>query len=154
MGQKIHPIGFRLGISRGWDSTWYGNKFSYSNFVKEDHKIRNKIMKVNKDAGITKIEIERSTNEVSVKIFTSRPGIVIGRGGQRMVARAWPGKPTAHAELQELPSREGGAGPRAHDDPDALAPAPHRLGRRPHYAGDRGRATAGSAPEAPHPPRV
>ena len=84
MGQKIHPIGFRLGISRGWDSTWYGNKFSYSNFVKEDHKIRNKIMKVNKDAGITKIEIERSTNEVSVKIFTSRPGIVIGRGGQRI----------------------------------------------------------------------
>ena len=84
MGQKIHPIGFRLGISRGWDSTWYGTKFSYSNFVKEDHKIRNKIMKVNKDAGITKIEIERSTNEVSVKIFTSRPGIVIGRGGQRI----------------------------------------------------------------------
>ena len=84
MGQKINPIGFRLGISRGWDSTWYGNKFSYSNFVKEDHKIRNKIMEVNKDAGITKIEIERSTNEVSVKIFTSRPGIVIGRGGQRI----------------------------------------------------------------------
>ena len=84
MGQKIHPIGFRLGISRGWDSTWYGNKFSYSNFVKEDHKIRKEIMKVNKDAGITKIEIERSTNEVSVKIFTSRPGIVIGRGGQRI----------------------------------------------------------------------
>ena len=84
MGQKINPIGFRLGISRGWDSTWYGNKFSYSNFVKEDHKIRNKIMEVNKDAGITKIEIERSTNEVSVKIFTSRPGIVIGRGGQKI----------------------------------------------------------------------
>ena len=84
MGQKIHPIGFRLGISRGWDSTWYGTKFSYSNFVKEDHNIRQKIMKVNKDAGITKIEIERSTNEISVKIFTSRPGIVIGRGGQRI----------------------------------------------------------------------
>ncbi len=84
MGQKIHPIGIRLGISRGWDSTWYGNKFSYRNFVKEDHKIRQEIMNVNKDAGITKIEIERSTNEISVKIFTSRPGIVIGRGGQRI----------------------------------------------------------------------
>ena len=84
MGQKIHPIGFRLGISRGWDSTWFGNKFSYSEFVKDDYKIRKEIMKLNQDAGITKIEIERSTNEISVKIFTSRPGIVIGRGGQRI----------------------------------------------------------------------
>ena len=84
MGQKIHPIGFRLGISRGWDSTWFGSKFSYSVFVKDDYKIRKKIMKLNQDAGITKIEIERSTNEISVKIFTSRPGIVIGRGGQRI----------------------------------------------------------------------
>ena len=84
MGQKIHPIGFRLGISRGWDSTWFGNKFSYRKFVKDDYKIRKEIMKVNQDAGITKIEIERSTNEISVKIFTSRPGIVIGRGGQRI----------------------------------------------------------------------
>ena len=84
MGQKIHPIGFRLGISRGWDSTWFGSKFSYRGFVKDDYKIRKEIMKVNQDAGITKIEIERSTNEISVKIFTSRPGIVIGRGGQRI----------------------------------------------------------------------
>ena len=84
MGQKIHPIGFRLGISRGWDSTWFGTKFSYRGFVKDDYKIRKEIMKVNQDAGITKIEIERSTNEISVKIFTSRPGIVIGRGGQRI----------------------------------------------------------------------
>ena len=84
MGQKIHPIGFRLGISRGWDSTWFGNKFSYSEFVKDDYKIRKEIMELNQDAGITKIEIERSTNEISVKIFTSRPGIVIGRGGQRI----------------------------------------------------------------------
>ena len=84
MGQKIHPIGFRLGISRGWDSTWFGNKFSYSEFVKDDYKIRKEIMKLNQDAGITKIGIERSTNEISVKIFTSRPGIVIGRGGQRI----------------------------------------------------------------------
>ena len=84
MGQKIHPIGFRLGISRGWDSTWFGTKFSYSVFVKDDYKIRKEIMKLNQDAGITKIEIERSTNEISVKIFTSRPGIVIGRGGQRI----------------------------------------------------------------------
>ena len=84
MGQKIHPIGFRLGISRGWDSTWFGSKFSYRGFVKDDYEIRKEIMKVNQDAGITKIEIERSTNEISVKIFTSRPGIVIGRGGQRI----------------------------------------------------------------------
>ena len=84
MGQKIHPIGFRLGISRGWDSTWFGSKFSYRGFVKDDYQIRKEIMKVNQDAGITKIEIERSTNEISVKIFTSRPGIVIGRGGQRI----------------------------------------------------------------------
>ena len=59
MGQKIHPIGFRLGISRGWDSTWFGSKFSYSVFVKDDYKIRKEIMKLNQDAGITKIEIER-----------------------------------------------------------------------------------------------
>ena len=84
MGQKIHPIGFRLGISRAWDSTWFGSKFSYRGFVKDDYEIRKEIMKVNQDAGITKIGIERSTNEISVKIFTSRPGIVIGRGGQRI----------------------------------------------------------------------
>ncbi len=70
MGQKIHPIGFRLGISRGWDSTWFGTKFSYSVFVKDDYKIRKEIMKLNQDAGITKIEIERSTNRFTTSMMS------------------------------------------------------------------------------------
>ena len=86
MGQKIHPNGFRVGITRDWESTWYANysKGEYAGLVKEDLNIRSTVYSMYQDAGISKIDIERDPNEVSVTIHTARPGIVIGRGGQRV----------------------------------------------------------------------
>lgn len=80
MGQKVHPIGFRLGISRTWSSRWYGEK-NYALFVHEDLKLRNFIKKKLFHAGISSIEIERTANKVKVIIRTARPGIVIGKRG-------------------------------------------------------------------------
>ena len=80
MGQKVHPIGFRLGITKTWDSRWYAEK-EFPKFVVEDKKIRNFIKKQLYHAGISKIEIERAANRVRIKIHTARPGIVIGKKG-------------------------------------------------------------------------
>ena len=85
MGQKIHPNGFRVGITKDWHATWFAGKASeYASLVDEDIKIRSKIETMYEDAGISKVDIERDTNEVAVTIHTARPGIVIGRGGQRV----------------------------------------------------------------------
>ena len=86
MGQKIHPNGFRVGITRDCDSTWYAHygKGEYASLVNEDLRIRRSVYSMYPDAGISKVEIERDPNEVSVTIHTARPGIVIGRGGQRV----------------------------------------------------------------------
>jgi small subunit ribosomal protein S3 len=80
LGQKVNPIGFRLGISRGWDSRWYGEK-NYADFVHEDLKIRGFVKKRLFHAGISRVEIERTANNVRVIIRTARPGIVIGKRG-------------------------------------------------------------------------
>ena len=85
MGQKTHPIGFRLGIIKDWQATWFAQKPSdYRNLVKEDLSVRDIILKRYPDAGISRIEIERGNNDVVITIHTARPGIVIGRGGQRV----------------------------------------------------------------------
>ncbi len=83
MGQKVHPIGFRVGISKGWDSRWYGEK-NYSEYVHEDLKIRKFVKKKLYHAGISKIEVERTANNVKVIIKTARPGIVIGKRGSEI----------------------------------------------------------------------
>ena len=84
MGQKTHPIGFRIGTVKGWQANWFAKKpADYRNLLKEDIAIRKSIMDRYPDAGISRIEIERS-NETVATIYTSRPGIVIGRGGQRV----------------------------------------------------------------------
>jgi small subunit ribosomal protein S3 len=83
MGQKIHPHGFRLGYIYDWKSKWYADK-TYKEQLHEDLAIRGKIRKMLPDAGISKVEIERNANQVTVSINTARPGIVIGRGGQRV----------------------------------------------------------------------
>jgi len=80
LGHKVHPIGFRLGITKDWDSRWYGGK-DYAAFVHEDLKIRKLVKKRLYHAGISKIEIERTSSEVKVIIRTARPGIVIGKRG-------------------------------------------------------------------------
>ncbi len=80
MGQKVHPIGFRLGINRTWDSRWFARK-EYSNFVLEDYNIRKFLKKRLFQAGVARIEIERAANKVRIRMYTARPGIVIGKKG-------------------------------------------------------------------------
>lgn len=80
MGQKVNPIGLRLGIVKTWESRWYAGK-NYAEYIFEDHKIRKFIKKKLFHAGISKIEIERSAKRVKLRIYTARPGIVIGKKG-------------------------------------------------------------------------
>ena len=83
MGQKTNPIGNRLGIIRGWESNWYGGK-NFAKNVVEDEKIRRYLLaRVNK-GGIARIIIERTLKRVTVTIHTSRPGIIIGKGGSEV----------------------------------------------------------------------
>ena len=83
MGQKVNPIGLRLGIVKTWESKWYAGK-NYATYIYEDHKIRKFIKKKLYHAGISSIEIERSAKRVRLRIFTARPGIVIGKKGSEI----------------------------------------------------------------------
>ena len=83
MGQKTHPIGLRLGISKGWDSNWYGGN-NYADKLIEDEKIRSYLQARIPRGGIAKIVIERTLKRITITIHTSRPGIVIGRGGSEV----------------------------------------------------------------------
>lgn len=80
MGQKVNPIGLRLGIVKTWESKWYAGK-NYAEYILEDHKIRKFVKEKLFHAGISRIEIERSSKRVRLRIYTSRPGIVIGKKG-------------------------------------------------------------------------
>lgn len=81
MGQKIHPVGFRIGIGAQWQSRWFADAKKYREYVSSDIKIRELLLKKLRPAGISSVEIERSTNKLKVLIFVSRPGVLIGRGG-------------------------------------------------------------------------
>ncbi|MEK7616734.1 MAG: 30S ribosomal protein S3 [Patescibacteria group bacterium] len=81
MGQKIHPVGFRLGISATWQSRWFAPEKEYRQYVAQDMKIRQILMKKLKLAGISSVEIERAINKLKIIIFVARPGVLIGRGG-------------------------------------------------------------------------
>jgi small subunit ribosomal protein S3 len=83
LGHKVHPLGFRIGVIRDWQAKWYAEK-DYIEFLKEDMKLRRAIQSHYTDAGISLVEIERQSNKISVTIHTARPGVVIGRGGQRV----------------------------------------------------------------------
>lgn len=82
MGQKIHPVGFRVGITRDWESRWFAPKKAYSQQVYQDHKIRSAIKSRWYGAGISRIEIERAANIIKVIVYAARPGQLIGRGGK------------------------------------------------------------------------
>jgi small subunit ribosomal protein S3 len=84
MGQKVNPTGFRVGIMEGWRSRWYASKKDFGDLLVEDFKIRNFIRQEYQFAGIPKLEIERTRDQVVVHLFTSRPGIIIGRKGQEV----------------------------------------------------------------------
>jgi small subunit ribosomal protein S3 len=81
MGQKTHPIGFRLGISKTWASHWYAPKGAYQRQVHEDRYIRDEIKKRLAHTGVSHIDVDRAAGKVTVNIFTSRPGLVIGKKG-------------------------------------------------------------------------
>ncbi|MBF8299204.1 MAG: rpsC [Dehalococcoidia bacterium] len=85
MGHKVHPVGFRLGITRDWQAKWFADKaHQFRQLLIEDVRFRKEIWERYPDAGISRIEIDRGPHEVVVTIHTARPGIVIGRGGQRV----------------------------------------------------------------------
>ncbi|OTN75215.1 30S ribosomal protein S3 [Enterococcus sp. 8G7_MSG3316] len=83
MGQKVHPIGMRVGIIRDWDAKWYAEK-EYAEFLHEDLKIRKFIASKLADAAVSTIEIERAANRVNISIHTAKPGMVIGKGGSEV----------------------------------------------------------------------
>jgi small subunit ribosomal protein S3 len=83
LGHKVHPFGFRIGVIRDWQAKWYAEK-SYVEFLEEDMKLRGAIRSQYNDAGISLVEIDRQANKVAVTVHTARPGVVIGRGGQRV----------------------------------------------------------------------
>jgi small subunit ribosomal protein S3 len=83
MGQKVHPIGFRLGYNKTWRSRWYAEK-EYANLLHEDLALKKDLKKRFAHAGVSRVEIERAANKLKISIFTSRPGIIIGRKGQEV----------------------------------------------------------------------
>ena len=97
MGQKINPTGFRVGIVEPWRSRWYAGKKEFGDLLIEDLKIRNFVKTKYQFAGIPKIEIERTRDQVVVHLFTARPGIIIGRKGQEV--------DRLKAELEDLTGR-------------------------------------------------
>ena len=84
MGQKTHPLGFRLGITQKHRSSWFELKESYPSVLEEDYKIRTYIEKTLSSAGISKIEIHRKSDQIELEIHTSRPGVIVGRSGSNI----------------------------------------------------------------------
>ncbi len=98
MGQKANPIGLRLGITRSWISNWYAGKDSFSDYLHEDLVIRRYLRKRLEHAGVSSLKIERTAKKILVSIFTSRPGIVIGKKGEEVER--------LKGELQHLTQKE------------------------------------------------
>jgi small subunit ribosomal protein S3 len=82
MGRKIHPYGFRVGVTKDWQSKWFARHTQYADLVLEDMRLRELIMKTLPEAGVSKVSIDRNANQVTMTVHTAKPGIVIGRGGQ------------------------------------------------------------------------
>jgi small subunit ribosomal protein S3 len=82
MGQKVHPIGIRLGIVKDWSSTWYADTKTFPEYIRSDHLVREYIKKKLKDASVSRITIERPAKKANITIHTARPGIVIGKKGE------------------------------------------------------------------------
>jgi small subunit ribosomal protein S3 len=84
MGQKVNPIGFRLSVRRDWQSRWFSNKKDFGGYLKEDYKIRSFLQEKFRYAAVPRIFIERAGNRIRIKVYTARPGIVIGRKGAEL----------------------------------------------------------------------
>jgi small subunit ribosomal protein S3 len=98
MGQKVHPNGIRVGVIRDWSSKWYADSNKFSEYLVEDHKIREYVKKKLFISGISKIEIERTAKFVKVNVYTAKPGLVIGKGGNLSEA--------LKAELEKMIKKE------------------------------------------------
>ena len=81
MGQKMHPHGLRVGVIKDWDSKWYADSKNFADYLVEDHKIREYVKKKLFVSGVSKVEIERTAKFVKVNVYTAKPGVVIGKGG-------------------------------------------------------------------------
>ncbi|CAB1261594.1 30S ribosomal protein S3 [Clostridium sp. MT-14] len=86
MGQKVHPHGLRVGVIKDWDAKWYADKKNFADNLIEDNKIRTFVKKKTAVAGVSKIQIERAAKRVKLNIFTAKPGMIIGKGGQGIEA--------------------------------------------------------------------
>src|SRR5258707_3473086 len=124
MGHKVHPYGFRLGVSRTWTAKWYADNKEYTASLQEDIKIRQLIDKRLANASVSGVEIERGINHVTVTIHTAKPGIVIGKGGANVeILRQQIGglaKRPGQPEVQEIRQ------PELHSQPLAMDNARHR----------------------------
>ena len=98
MGQKVHPNGIRVGVIKDWSSKWYADSKNFSDYLVEDHKIREYVKKKLFISGISKIEIERTAKFVKVNVYTAKPGLVIGKGGNLSEA--------LKAELEKMINKE------------------------------------------------
>ncbi|MBO5398209.1 MAG: 30S ribosomal protein S3 [Clostridia bacterium] len=98
MGQKVHPNGIRVGVIRDWNSKWYADSKNFSDYLVEDHEIRKYVKKKLFISGISKIEIERTAKCVKVNVYTAKPGLVIGKGGNLSEA--------LKAELEKMINKE------------------------------------------------
>ncbi|MGH7487725.1 MAG: 30S ribosomal protein S3 [Terriglobales bacterium] len=99
MGQKVNPNGFRLGIHRGWHSNWFVQKRDVAPLVEEDQRIRHYLKKELQNAGVSQIDISRKADQIQIEIYTARPGVVVGKGGQ--------GIETLHEKVKALLMRTG-----------------------------------------------
>ena len=86
MGQKVNPVGFRVGVTRGWDSVWYASDKNFGANLREDIKLRRHVKARLKHAGVSRIVIERPADKIKVTVHTSRPGVVIGKKGSEIEA--------------------------------------------------------------------
>ncbi len=107
MGQKVHPISFRLGYIRTWNSLWYANKKDFSRFLHEDLKVRKYVTRMFAQAAVAKVEIERASDKIRVNIHTARPGVIIGRKGAdidrlREELQKMTGNKEVHINIKEI----------------------------------------------------
>jgi small subunit ribosomal protein S3 len=107
MGNKINPVGLRLGITREFESRWYAGKKAYAKTIVEDRQIRNQIERELRPAGLARIDIERAADNIAVTVYAAKPGVVIGRGGETIkrlresLQKRFPGK-TLALNVQEV----------------------------------------------------
>jgi small subunit ribosomal protein S3 len=99
LGQKVNPVGFRVGIHRGWASNWFVQKKDVAPLIEEDHRLRQYLKKELAGAGVSKVEISRKADQVQIDIYTARPGVVVGKGGS--------GIETLSAKLRAMLNRVG-----------------------------------------------